>query len=102
MISNFKNSRPADPEPEVLALTVLAWLSEEPELLSRFLALSGLQTTQIAAVARDPGFLGGVLDFIMGNEADLLRFADASGVRPETVSDAWSRLSGGGLDSGQF
>lgn len=102
MVSNFKNPRPADPEPDVLALNALAWLSGEPELLSRFLALSGLQPGQIAAVAREPAFLGGVLDFIVANEADLLRFAAASDLRPEAVADAWRRLSGGGLDSGQF
>ncbi|MCX8998905.1 DUF3572 domain-containing protein [Rhizobiaceae bacterium BDR2-2] len=102
MISKFKNIRSADPEPEILALTILAWLSEEPELLSRFLALSGLQLSQIAAVAREPAFLGGVVDFLMGNEADLLRFAAATGTRPEAVGEAWQRLCGGGLDSGQI
>lgn len=101
MVSNFKKSRPAETEPEVVALGVLAWLSGESELLSRFLALSGLQMSQIAEVAGDPGFLGGVLDFIMGNEADLLRFAADSGTAPEAVAAAWQRLNGGGLDSGQ-
>ncbi|MBB4102820.1 DUF3572 domain-containing protein [Allorhizobium borbori] len=102
MIGNFKKPRPAEAEPEILALTVLAWLSEEPDLLARFLALSGLQMTQIADAARDRGFLGGVLDFIMGNEPDLLRFATATGVAPEAIADAWQRLYGGGLDSGQY
>lgn len=102
MISNFKKSRPAETEPEVAALTVLAWLAEEPELLSRFLALSGLQMSQIPAMAQEPAFLGGILDFIMGNEPDLLRFSTATGVTPETIADAWHRLSGTGLDSGQY
>ncbi len=102
MASNFKSSRPAEPAPEVLALTLLAWLSEETELLSRFLALSGLQHGQIAAMARDPAFLSGVLDFIMGNEPDLLRFCEATGTKPESVSAAWHRLGGGGLDSGVY
>lgn len=101
MIGNFKKPRPAEADPEIVALTALAWLSEEPDLLSRFLALSGLQMTQITDAARDPGFLGGVLDFIMGNEPDLLRFATASGLAPEAVVDAWQRLCNGGLDSGQ-
>lgn len=101
MASNFKKSRPPEADPQVTALTVLAWLAEEPELLSRFLALSGADTSQIARLAHDPGFLGGVVDFIMGNEADLLRFAAATGTQPETVAAAWQRLCGGGLDSGQ-
>lgn len=102
MIGNFKKPSPAGADSEVIALTALAWLSEEPDLLSRFLALSGLQMTQVADAARDPGFLGGVLDFIMGNEPDLLRFATANGIAPEAVVEAWQRLCGGGLDSGQF
>lgn len=101
MISNFKQPRKVDPDPDTLALTALAWLAGEEDLFLRFLALSGMTTDQVAAMAGEPGFLGGVLDFLMGNEADLMRFAAESGTRPEAIAAAWHKLNGG-LDSGEY
>ena len=101
MVSNFKQPRKAPPEPETLALTALAWLAGEEDLFLRFMALSGMSADDIAPVAAEPAFLGGVLDFLMGNEADLLRFAAASNTPPEAIAAAWHKLNGG-LDSGVF
>ena len=102
MIANVKKPSGNAPDAEALALTALAWIAGEPELLPRFLALSGLDGRQIAALARDRGFLGGVLDFLMGNEADLVRFAEAADLSPEAVEAAARSISGRALDSGEY
>lgn len=89
-------------DPAELAAGVLQWLAEEPDMLSRFLALSGLGPHDLRAAMSDPGFHAGLLDFIMQHEPSLVAFATKSGYSPEQISDAWNRISGPGLDSGQY
>lgn len=81
-------------DPLEVAAEVLGWLANEPDMLSRFLALSGLRTDQLRQAVNDPGFLAGLLDFIMGHEPSLMAFCEATGTKPETVSAAWHKLSG--------
>ena len=45
------------------AISVLSWLAGEPELLGRFLALSGLEAHDLRSAAQDPGFFPGVPNF---------------------------------------
>ena len=45
------------------------------------------------ASARDPAFLAGVLDHVMGDEPVLLARAAALAVKPERIAAAWRRLS---------
>ena len=82
-------------DPQETAIAVLGWLASEPELLSRFLALSGLEASNLRAEATPPGFLVGVLSFLMTHEPTLLRFCDATGTAPEAVARAWRALGGG-------
>ncbi|MBR0555997.1 DUF3572 domain-containing protein [Ciceribacter sp. L1K23] len=89
-------------DPLAVAADVLGWLANEPDMLSRFLALSGLRADQLREAIADPGFLAGLLDFVMGHEPTLIAFSDATGTKPEDVSAAWRALSGPGLDSGEF
>ena len=62
-------------DPQQTAIEVLGWLASEPELLSRFLALSGLEASNLRAAANEPGFLVGVLSFLMTHEPTLMRFS---------------------------
>nr|WP_316653605.1 DUF3572 domain-containing protein [uncultured Gellertiella sp.] len=89
-------------DPSELAIAILGWLASEPEMLSRFLALSGLGPHDLRAAMNEPGFHAGLLDFIMQHEPSLVAFAGASGYSPEQISAAWHRISGPGLDSGQY
>ena len=82
-------------DPQQTAIEVLGWLASEPELLSRFLALSGLEASNLRAAANEPGFLVGVLSFLMTHEPTLMRFSEATGTPPETVARAWQALGGG-------
>jgi hypothetical protein len=92
-------SRPVVPrlvsqdEAERIAISGLAFLAGDPEILSRFLALSGVDLGHLRAAAAEPGFLGGVLAFIAGDEKCLLAFAESSGHAPEAVAGAFHRLN---------
>lgn len=89
-------------DPEETAAAILGWLANEPDMLGRFLALSGVQPQQLRNAVNDPGFLAGMIDFLMGHEPTLLAFCEATGTKPETVSAAWHHYSGPGLGSGDF
>jgi hypothetical protein len=79
-------------ESEALAIDALAFLAGNPEELGRFLALTGLGPANLRQAASDPGFLAGVLDHIMTDEALLLSFAGQQGVDARTVAAAARRL----------
>ncbi|WP_275790647.1 DUF3572 domain-containing protein [Pararhizobium gei] len=79
---------------EETAIVALAWLANEPELLGRFLALTGTDPSNLRHAAADPGFLAGVIDFLMGHEPTLLAFSAASGISPDMVVRAHTALSG--------
>ena len=97
------NKLPSGPQAaEETAIAILAWLASEPEMLSHFLALSGVDAGQLRQAVNDPGFLAGMIDFLMGHEPTLLAFCEASGTHPEAVANAWRHYSGPGLDSGQY
>jgi hypothetical protein len=77
---------------EAIAVSALGFVASEPELLSRFLAITGVDPGQIRAVAGQPGFLAGVLQFILAHEPTLEAFVAASGQRPEDVGAALRAL----------
>jgi hypothetical protein len=85
---------PATEEAEATAIAVIGWLAGEPELLSRFLALTGIAPADMRGAVNDPGFLAGLLDFLMSHEPTLLAFTTASGISPEAVVRAHAVLSG--------
>ena len=58
-----------------------------------FLAASGLGPETLRASAREPAFLVGVLDHVMGDENVLLACAAALDVKPERIAAAGQRLS---------
>ncbi|MBW3098906.1 DUF3572 domain-containing protein [Pseudohoeflea coraliihabitans] len=87
-------------DPQEIAISVLAWLADEPDLLGRFLDLSGLTTDTMRQAAREPGFMAGVLHFLMAHEPTLMQYCAASGTRPESVALAHRALAGGGGDIG--
>jgi hypothetical protein len=84
-------------EAEVLAVRVLAWLAADTGRIGRFLALSGAGPAELRARAAEPEFLGFVLDYLLADEAALLAFAAAEGVRPELAMRARAALPGGDL-----
>ena len=73
---------------EILAIHALNHLAGDPEALSRFLALAGIGPATLREAAADPGFLAGVLDHMLSDEALLTAFAAAQGIPPESVAAA--------------
>ena len=79
---------------QATAIAALGWLAQEPELLSRFLALTGVEPAAVRQAVSEPAFLAGILDFLMGHEPTLLQFSAASGIAPESVVQAHAALAG--------
>ena len=81
------------PDPELLALNALGFLAETPDALARFLSLSGATPDEIRARANDSQFLGGVLDFLLGDDELAGRFCAAEGIDSQSLHLARHRLS---------
>jgi hypothetical protein len=77
---------------ETIAIEALGFVAADPELLPRFLAITGIEAQSIREAAREPGFLAGVLQFILAHEPTLMKFSEASGLAPATVAGALRRL----------
>lgn len=84
-------------EAEALAIDAFTFIAQDPELLPRFLSLSGICATDIRQASTAPGFWAGVLNFLLAHEPTLLQFSQMSGYAPELVAKAFSLLPGGGI-----
>jgi len=79
---------------EMLAIQALAFIAEEPHSLNRFLDISSISPEQIRAASREPGFLAGVLEHMLGEESLLVAFARSAGIDPGEIARAASALGG--------
>lgn len=80
---------------EAVAIEALGFVAADPELLPRFLALTGIEAKDVRRAAAEPGFLAGVMQFILAHEPTLLKFAEACGRPPETIARAARALPSG-------
>jgi len=87
-------SGPTREAAETVAIQALAFIAEQPEQLGRFLAITGIEPNQIRDAAREPDFLAGVLDHILGDEALLIAFAETAGIDPAVVARLRKALGG--------
>ena len=81
---------PADAE--VLALRALAHIVASDALRPRFLALTGLGADVLRARAGSADVMTATLDFLAGQEADLVACADALGAAPADLAAARALL----------
>ncbi|MGP0095027.1 MAG: DUF3572 domain-containing protein [Xanthobacteraceae bacterium] len=79
---------------EALAVQALTFLANEPTRLGRFLAETGIGPQAIRTAAQEPGFLAGVLGYILGDESLLIAFAGEAGVKPSEVARTHAVLAG--------
>ncbi|WP_136620600.1 MULTISPECIES: DUF3572 domain-containing protein [Mesorhizobium] len=79
-------------EAESIAVKALGFVASDPELLPRFLAITGIEAHSIRKAASEPGFLAGVLQFILAHEPTLMRFAEETGTPPAAVGKALRAL----------
>jgi hypothetical protein len=77
---------------EAVAVSALGFVAADPELLPRFLAITGIEAQAIRRAAAEPGFLAGVLQFVMAHEPTLMRFCEETGTQPENVGKALKAL----------
>lgn len=80
-----------------VAQDAIIWLSHDPDTLGTFLSASGAAPGDLAGLLGDPGFLGFLLDFVLGDDARVIAFAAAAGLRPEDVARARAALPGGAV-----
>lgn len=79
---------------EIVAIQALSFIAGDAERLGAFLAETGIGPETLRTAAKDPAFLGGVLDFVLRDETLLKAFADSSHLDPRIVSNAREALSG--------
>ncbi len=80
---------------EIRALSVLAWLVGNEELLPVFLNATGADETDLRVRAAESEFLGSVLDFLMMDDAWVIEYCDGERLPYETPMRARQSLPGG-------
>jgi hypothetical protein len=80
---------------EQIAVAALGFVAGDPALLPRFLSITGIEPDQIRQAAREPGFLAGVLQFIVAHEPTLIAFTQSAGIEPSSVLQAMRALPQG-------
>ena len=77
---------------QTVALKAVAFVAGDDVLLPRFVALTGCGLDEIRQGVTHAAFLGGVLDFILGDEPTLMAFVEAAEIAPETPAAARAKL----------
>lgn len=80
---------------ELLAISGLQFIAIDPDLFSRFSGISGIEAHQLRDAAQEPGFLAGVLRFILAHEPTVLAFAQHENINPNDIRKAIAALPGG-------
>jgi Protein of unknown function (DUF3572) len=75
-----------------VAVSALTFLAGDGELLRRFLDITGLGPHNLRNAAKDPAFYGSVLEYLVGDEQLLIRFATEGSLEPEAVVRAHRAL----------
>lgn len=93
---------PRPPEPaaraaaaQAVALTAVRYLALDLDRLQRFLDLSGTTPDALRERLGETGFLAGVLDHLLSDEALLLDFAAWAELPPTAVAEARGSILGG-------
>jgi hypothetical protein len=89
-----QGARFARKEAEALAIQALTFIAGDGERLGRFLAVTGIGPSEIRAAAHEPGFLGGVLDYVASDERLIADFASEVGLDPADVKRGRAMLAG--------
>ncbi len=80
---------------ENLAIEALVFLAQQPDLMNRFLSLTGIEVSSIREAAGEPAFLTGVLQFYLAHEPTLMQFCEATGHKPESMNQVLRFLPNG-------
>ncbi|MCK8463867.1 DUF3572 domain-containing protein [Aliiroseovarius sp. S1339] len=80
---------------EATALNVLGWLVSDEELLPIFMGSTGVDQDALRQSAGDAAFLGSVLDFLLMDDAWVMRVCDALNIPYQQLAAARQALPGG-------
>ncbi|MFZ1725288.1 MAG: DUF3572 domain-containing protein [Albidovulum sp.] len=80
---------------ETVALKALAWLVSQEDMLGGFMGASGSGADELRQRAGEPEFLGSVLDYILTNDAWVIRFCDDNDLAYDVPMAARGALPGG-------
>lgn len=80
---------------ETLALQALAWMAADEALAARFAGATGASLGEARHHLRDPAYLAGVLEFLLGEDAWVKAFCDAGGLPYDAPLRALHALPGG-------
>lgn len=79
------------------ALTLLAWLAGQDEILPLFMGATGVSEDDLRARAAEPEFLASVMDFLLMDDAWVLQGAEATGIAAQEFAMIRAGLPGGDL-----
>ena len=82
----------SQPTAEAIALDALTFIASDDELLSRFVAMTGIEPVAVRSELEKPGFLHGVMRHVIEDEDLLIAFASSAGLKPERVAAAAQAL----------
>lgn len=82
---------------ETLAAQALVFLTQDKKTFEGFLAVSGVDVSQIGSLADDPQFLAAVLDYTLSKEQIVLEFCEQMEIDPDLPKAARRRLPGAEL-----
>ncbi|MBV7257736.1 DUF3572 family protein [Pacificimonas sp. WHA3] len=80
------------PDHEVLAISAIAHIASDENLLGRFIDLSGLDVPQLRSGLTDAGTQRAALEFLAAHEPDLIRCAEVLLVDPADLIRARDAL----------
>lgn len=80
---------------ETVGLQAVAWLAGNDELLPVFLGATGASQEDFREGLQDPVFQGSVLDFLLMDDAWVMAFCEAEGLRSQDPMAARMALPGG-------
>lgn len=80
----------------MIGLQAVAWLASNDALLSVFLGATGASEQDFRDGLQDPAFQGGVLDFILMDDAWVQQFCESAELAYDMPMQARAMLPGGG------
>lgn len=84
-------------EAQQMAIDALTWIAGSDDLLGVFLGASGASADSLREQAKNPDFLGAVMDFLLMDDAWVIGFCDAHNLTYEQPQIARQILPGGNL-----
>jgi hypothetical protein len=94
MMKRFRKSVPDQATAEEIGLRALVFVTEDKARLVRFLGDTGLTPEDLRQRAGEPGMQAAILEYLLGNEPELLVFAAGVGVDPEMIEPLRVLLAG--------